>query len=173
MVDANMRWSVDERSALRAGCGLDVYWLEEPTIPDVEGPRAHRARRRLPVAAGEPTRCTSSPLIRAQAVTFQADVTNCGGVTFMKVAHLAGHSSPSLRMARTTSPCIAWRRCQPLVSRAHGFSLDTSSRIRSKSATASQSRRPPRAGVDFDWKELEAAYLNPPVHPERRARRAR
>jgi len=35
MVDANMRWSVDE--AIRASHSLaahNVYWLEEPTIPD-------------------------------------------------------------------------------------------------------------------------------------------
>ena len=55
MVDANMRWSVDE--AVRAARGLSefaVYWLEEPTIPDdVEGHRRIVRDGGLPIATGE------------------------------------------------------------------------------------------------------------------------
>jgi L-alanine-DL-glutamate epimerase-like enolase superfamily enzyme len=49
MVDANMRWSVDE--AIRAARGLSefaVYWLEEPTIPDGERGFAGRPECTLP-----------------------------------------------------------------------------------------------------------------------------
>ena len=55
MVDANMRWSVDE--AIRAARALREsrpVWLEEPTIPD-DVPGHVRIVREggLPVAAGE------------------------------------------------------------------------------------------------------------------------
>src|SRR5678815_6049739 len=55
MVDANMRWTVDE--AVRAARALresDPVWLEEPTIPD-DVPGHVRIVREggLPVAAGE------------------------------------------------------------------------------------------------------------------------
>jgi L-alanine-DL-glutamate epimerase-like enolase superfamily enzyme len=49
LVDANMRWSVDE--AIRAARGLSefaVYWLEEPTIPDGERGFAGRPECTLP-----------------------------------------------------------------------------------------------------------------------------
>ena len=41
MVDANMRWTVEQAiRASRAFAEYDVYWLEEPTIPDdVDGHR--------------------------------------------------------------------------------------------------------------------------------------
>jgi L-alanine-DL-glutamate epimerase-like enolase superfamily enzyme len=55
MVDANMRWSVDE--AVRAARRLSefgVYWLEEPTIPDdIEGHRRIVRDGGLPIATGE------------------------------------------------------------------------------------------------------------------------
>ena len=55
MVDANMRWTADEAiRAARALAAHDVFWLEEPTIPDdVPGTSGSSARAALPVAAGE------------------------------------------------------------------------------------------------------------------------
>ena len=95
MVDANMRWSVDEAiRAARALRDLDPVWLEEPTIPD-DVPGHVRIVREggLPIAAGENlhTLYEFRALIAAGGVTFpEPDVTNCGGVTvFMKVCHLA------------------------------------------------------------------------------------
>ena len=95
MVDANMRWSVDE--AVRAARGLSgfgVYWLEEPTIPDdVEGHRRIVRDGGLPIATGENlhTLYEFKQMIASGGVTFpEADVTNCGGVTaFIKIAHMA------------------------------------------------------------------------------------
>src|SRR5215472_10386967 len=95
MVDANMRWSVDEAvRAARALSAYGVYWLEEPTIPDdVAGHRRIVRDDGLPVATGENlhTLYEFKEMIVAGGVTFpEADVTNCGGVTaFLKIAHLA------------------------------------------------------------------------------------
>ena len=55
MVDANMRWSVDEAiTAARALDGLDLVWLEEPTAPeDWDGHARIADEGGLPIAAGE------------------------------------------------------------------------------------------------------------------------
>jgi L-alanine-DL-glutamate epimerase-like enolase superfamily enzyme len=95
MVDANMKWSVDE--AIRAARALqpfDPTWLEEPISPDDVTGHARVVREGgLPVAAGENLRTIWEfrHLIASGGVTYpEPDVTNCGGVTaFMKIAHLA------------------------------------------------------------------------------------
>jgi L-alanine-DL-glutamate epimerase-like enolase superfamily enzyme len=101
MVDANMRWTVAQ--AIRASHAFaehDVYWLEEPTIPDdMEGHRRIEAEGPLPVAAGENlhTIYEFQKLISAGGVSFpEPDMSNIGGVTgWMKVAHLAeAHNLP-------------------------------------------------------------------------------
>src|SRR2546428_12307315 len=95
MVDANMRWSVDEAiRAARALRELDPVWLEEPTSPDdVPGPVRIVREGGPPLAAGADLHSLSQfrHLIAAGGLTFpEPDVTNCGGVTtFMKVCHLA------------------------------------------------------------------------------------
>jgi L-alanine-DL-glutamate epimerase-like enolase superfamily enzyme len=95
MVDANMRWSVDEAiRAARALQELNPVWLEEPTIPD-DVPGHVRIVREggLPIAAGENLHTLHEfrALIAAGGVTFpEPDVTNGGGITsFMKICHLA------------------------------------------------------------------------------------
>jgi L-alanine-DL-glutamate epimerase-like enolase superfamily enzyme len=95
MVDANMKWTVDEAiRAARAFAPHDLTWLEEPTIPDDPAGHARILREGgLPVAAGENLRTLWDfrQYIATDAVSYpEPDVTNCGGVTpFMKVAHLA------------------------------------------------------------------------------------
>src|SRR5262249_11952420 len=86
LVDANMRWTADE--AIRASRALaehQVYWLEEPTIPDdVEGHVRVVRQGALPVAAGENLRTVHefARLIAAGGVSFpEPDVSNVGGVT--------------------------------------------------------------------------------------------
>ncbi len=95
MVDANMRWTVDESiRAARAFRGSNLTWLEEPTIPDdVAGHTRIVREGGVPIATGENlhTLHEFTQMIAAGGVTFpEPDVTNCGGITvFMKVAHLA------------------------------------------------------------------------------------
>ncbi len=165
MVDANMRWGVDE--AVRAARGLqesNVYWLEEPTIPDdVEGHARIVRDGGLPVAAGENLHSLweFTAYIRAQALTFpEPDVTNCGGITsFMKIAHLAeafnlpvtSHGAHDI-----TVHCLAAVPNRSYLE-AHGFGLDNflahSLEIRDGFAVAADR---PGHGVAFDWKGLDA-----------------
>ena len=101
MVDANMRWRVDE--AIRAAQTLreyDVFWLEEPTIPDdVQGHAKIVQQGGLPIATGENlhTIYEFQQLISIGGVDFpEPDVSNIGGVTaWLKVAKLAeAHNLP-------------------------------------------------------------------------------
>jgi L-alanine-DL-glutamate epimerase-like enolase superfamily enzyme len=101
MVDANMRWTVDEAiRASRAFAEYDVYWLEEPTIPDdVDGHRRIESEGPLPVATGENlhTIYEFQKMIAAGGVSFpEPDLSNVGGVTgWLEVAHLAeAHNLP-------------------------------------------------------------------------------
>jgi L-alanine-DL-glutamate epimerase-like enolase superfamily enzyme len=101
MVDANMKWTVDQ--AIKVARGLaefDLVWLEEPTIPDDISGHARVLREGgMPVAAGENlhTLYEFQHMIGAEAVTFpEPDVCNVGGMTvFRKVATLAeAHNLP-------------------------------------------------------------------------------
>ena len=101
MVDANMRWSIE--TAIRAARAFrehDVYWLEEPTIPDDYRGHGRIAREGgLPIAAGENFRTIYEfqHLMDEQAVDFpEPDVSNIGGITpWLRVAQLAqAHNLP-------------------------------------------------------------------------------
>ena len=95
MVDANMRWSVERAiKAARAFRPFDVYWLEEPTIPDdYAGMARIAAEGGIPVAAGENlhTIYEFRHTIASGKVAFpEPDVSNIGGITnWMRVARLA------------------------------------------------------------------------------------
>ena len=101
MVDANMRWRVDE--AIRAARGLrelELVWLEEPTIPDdVEGHMRIAQLGGLPIATGENFHNLHEfqRFIAAGAVAFpEPDMATLGGITpWLKVAKLAeAHNLP-------------------------------------------------------------------------------
>jgi L-alanine-DL-glutamate epimerase-like enolase superfamily enzyme len=95
MVDANMRWRVDEAiAAARALQPFGLVWLEEPTIPD-DAPGHVRIMEQggLPLATGENfhTAYEFTQFIRAGAVAFpEPDAATLGGITpWMKTAKLA------------------------------------------------------------------------------------
>ncbi|MFC1996317.1 mandelate racemase/muconate lactonizing enzyme family protein [Chloroflexota bacterium] len=101
MVDANMRWNVE--TAIRAARKLevfDVYWLEEPIIPDdVKGHARIALEGGLPIASGENlhTIYEFQKIIADGLIAFpEPDVSNCGGITgWMRVAKLAyAHNLP-------------------------------------------------------------------------------
>lgn len=95
MVDANMRWSVsDAVRAARALTPMDVYWLEEPIVPDdIEGHAEVAARGGLPLATGENLHSVYefAHMIKNGRISFpEPDVATLGGITpWLKVAHLA------------------------------------------------------------------------------------
>jgi L-alanine-DL-glutamate epimerase-like enolase superfamily enzyme len=101
LVDANMRWRVDEAiRAARAFAPHDLFWLEEPTIPDdVDGHVRIAREGGLPVATGENfhTVYEFQKFIAAGAVAFpEPDMATLGGITpWLKVAKLAeAHNLP-------------------------------------------------------------------------------
>jgi len=95
MVDANMQWSVEQAiRAARAFGEFNVYWLEEPIIPDdYDGHARVQSEGGLPVASGENlhTLYEFQHLIASSGVSFpEPDVSNIGGITaWLKVARLA------------------------------------------------------------------------------------
>jgi L-alanine-DL-glutamate epimerase-like enolase superfamily enzyme len=101
MVDANMRWRVDEAiAAARALQPFGLVWLEEPTIPDdLEGHVRIAAQGGQPIATGENfhTLHEFTRFIAAGAVAFpEPDAATLGGITpWMKTARLAeAHNLP-------------------------------------------------------------------------------
>ena len=163
MVDANMRWTVDE--AVRAARALresDPVWLEEPTIPD-DVPGHVRIVREggLPVAAGENLHTLHEfrALIAAGGVTFpEPDVTNCGGITvFMKICHLAESFNlpvTSHGAHDVTVHCLAAVPNRSYLE-AHGFGLDRYI-AQPLQLTAGHAIAPDRPGhgITFDWPAL-------------------
>jgi L-alanine-DL-glutamate epimerase-like enolase superfamily enzyme len=164
MVDANMRWSVDEAiRAARAFQGSDVVWLEEPTIPDDIAGHARIVRDGgLPIATGENlhTLHEFQAMIAAGGVTFpEPDVTNCGGITvFMKIAHLAEAHNLPLTSHGVHDLTVNLLAAVPNRSylEVHGFGLDRYIAeplvIRDGRAIAPDR---PGHGVAFDWTALE------------------
>ena len=94
MVDANMRWRLDQ--ALRAAQALrefNLFWLEEPVEPEHDEDHVQIAACGIPVATGENLHILPefSRMMSRGGVSFlQPDLSNIGGVTgWMKVAHAA------------------------------------------------------------------------------------
>ena len=164
MVDANMRWSVDEAiRAARAFQDQNLIWLEEPTIPDDVAGHARIVRDGgLPIATGENlhTLHEFSALIAAGGVTFpEPDATNCGGVTvFMKVAHLAEAHNLPLTSHGAHDLTVHLLAAVPNRSylEVHGFGLDRYIAepivIREGNAMAPETAG---HGVAFDWAALD------------------
>ena len=164
MVDANMKWGVDE--AIRAARALqpfDLTWLEEPTIPDDPAGHARIVREGgLPIAAGENLRTLweFKLYIAGNGVTYpEPDVTNCGGVTpFMKIAHLAEAFNLPVTSHGAHDVTVHLLAACPNRSylEAHGFGLERyiAEPLRIEDGVAIAPERPGH-GIEFDWKGLE------------------
>jgi len=168
MVDANMRWSVDDAiRAARALADLDLVWLEEPTDPDDVPGHARIVREGgMPIAAGENlhTLAEFRALIAAGGVTFpEPDVTNCGGVTvFMKVCHLAEafHLPVTSHGAHDVTVHLLAAAPNRSYLEAHGFGLERfiAEPLRLEAGAAIAPERPGH-GIAFDWKALDAVRV--------------
>jgi L-alanine-DL-glutamate epimerase-like enolase superfamily enzyme len=164
MVDANMKWGVDE--AIRAARALqpfDLTWLEEPTIPDDPAGHARIVREGgLPIAAGENLRTLweFKLFIAGGGVTYpEPDVTNCGGVTpFMKIAHLAEAFNLPVTSHGAHDVTVHLLAACPNRSylEAHGFGLERyiAEPLRIENGAAIAPERPGH-GIEFDWKGLD------------------
>ncbi|MEM7028398.1 MAG: mandelate racemase/muconate lactonizing enzyme family protein [Chloroflexota bacterium] len=165
MADANMRWTIDQ--AIRASRQLavaDLFWLEEPIIPDDVAGHARIAKEGvLPIATGENlhTIYEFQQMIVHGGVLFpEPDVANLGGITpWMKVAKLAeAHNLP------VTSHGVHDLHVHLLCAipnasylEVHGFGLDRfmSNPLSLDNGEAVAPNRPGH-GVSFDWDALEA-----------------
>jgi L-alanine-DL-glutamate epimerase-like enolase superfamily enzyme len=164
MVDANMRWTVEQAiRAARALAPYDVYWLEEPTIPDdVEGHARIAREGGLPIATGENmhTLYEFQKMIAGGGVAYpEPDMSNLGGITpWLKVAHLAeAHNLPVTThgVHDLHVHCLA---AVPNASylEAHGFGLERymRQRLQIEEGYALAPDRPGH-GVELDWGALE------------------
>ena len=95
MVDANMRWTVEQAIESAWALGeFNLTWLEEPIEPDdYRGHREVSERGEIPISAGENLHTLSEfeHLVELGGVQFaEPDVANIGGISaWMKVASLA------------------------------------------------------------------------------------
>lgn len=168
MVDANMRWRVDEAiRASRAFAPHGVFWLEEPTIPDDLPGHVRIAREgALPIATGENVHTLHEfkRLIDAGAVDFpEPDVSNCGGITvWMKVAHLAEAHNLPVTSHGVHDLHVHLLAAVPNASflEVHGFGLERfigePLAIVDGAATAPER---PGHGVDLDWEGLKTLMV--------------
>ncbi len=164
MVDANMRWGVDQ--AIRAARQLrdfDLVWLEEPTIPDdYAGHRRILEEGGVALAAGENLHSLYEfeHLLAAGGVTYpEPDVSNCGGITvWMKVAALAEARNLQVTSHGVHDLHVHLLAAIPNASylEAHGFGLERfiahPMDIVEGFATAPER---PGHGVELDWQGLE------------------
>jgi L-alanine-DL-glutamate epimerase-like enolase superfamily enzyme len=164
MVDANMKWGVDE--AIRAARVLQPYgltWLEEPTIPDDPAGHARILREGgVPIAAGENLRSLweFKLYVAGAAVSYpEPDVTNCGGVTpFMKIARLAEAFNLPVTSHGAHDVTVHLLAACPNRSflEAHGFGIERyiAEPLRIEDGAAIAPNRPGH-GIAFDWAGLE------------------
>lgn len=168
MVDANMKWSVDEAiRAARALAPFNLGWLEEPTIPDdIAGHARIVSEGGLPIATGENMRTIweFQQMITIGRVTFpEPDVTNCGGVTpFMKIAHLAeAHNLPvTTHGAHDVTVHLLAAVPNRSYLEAHGFGLEKyiAAPLKIEDGFAIAPERLGH-GIEFDWHRLAALEL--------------
>ncbi len=163
MVDANMRWRVDEAiTAAQAFREYDVFWLEEPTIPDDIAGHAKIAQRGgLPIATGENmhTIYEFQNMIAAGGVDFpEPDVSNIGGITnWMKVAKLTEANNLPVTSHGVHDLHIHLLAAVPNASylEVHGFGLDgflkTPLTVEAGCVTAPDR---PGHGVELNWDAL-------------------
>lgn len=165
LVDANMRWSVAEAiRAARALAAHDVYWLEEPTIPDdVEGHARIAKEGGLPIATGENfhTVYEFRDMIARGGVSFpEPDLATMGGVTpWMKVARLAEAANLPVTSHGVHDLHVHLLAAVPNASflEAHGFGLErfVAEPLAIEAGLATAPDRPGH-GVALDWEALEA-----------------
>jgi L-alanine-DL-glutamate epimerase-like enolase superfamily enzyme len=163
MVDANMRWSVDEAiRAARAFQPFGLVWLEEPIVPDDVLGHARLVRDGgMPIATGENLRTLwdFTQLIAGGGVTFpEPDVNNCGGITsFMKIAGLAEAFNLPVTSHGAHDVTVHLLAACPNRSylEAHGFGLDAyiEHPLELTEGRAIAPERPGH-GIVFDWQGL-------------------
>ena len=165
MIDANMGWSVEKAiKASKTFENLNIYWLEEPTIPeDILGYSRIQNEGNLPIAAGENFKSIYEfkNLINQGGVTFpEPDVSNCGGITtWMKIAALAEANNLEITSHGVHDLHVHLLASIPNSSylEIHGFGLDNF--IKNPLKIQNGIARAPNSyghGIEFNWNELNS-----------------
>jgi L-alanine-DL-glutamate epimerase-like enolase superfamily enzyme len=168
LVDANMRWSVEE--AVRAAQALapfDLVWLEEPVIPDdVAGHARIASEGGVPIATGENlhTVYEFEDMIARGGISYpEPDAATLGGVTpWMKVASLASNANLPVTSHGIHDIHVHLLAAVPNASflEVHGFGLERFIRaplVLEEGRAIAPDR--PGHGVEFDWDALEACRV--------------
>ncbi len=163
MVDCNMQWTTSTAIQFAKDIrDLEIYWFEEPTIPDDYAAHARiQAEGGVPVATGENLRTLYEfrHMIESGGVSFpEPDFTNCGGITgWMRVAKLAyAHNLPVTThgVHEIHLHLLAAIRNSSYLE-CHGFGLDrymTNPPVMNDGVMVAGEQ--PGHGVAFDWEKL-------------------
>ena len=164
MVDVNMGWTAEQAiQATKALAEYDVFWLEEPTIPDdLAGHVKIMREGALPIAAGENlhTLYEFQNFITAGAVSFpEPDLATCGGISvWMKVARLAEAHNLPVTTHGVHDLHVHLLAAVPNASylEAHGFGLEkymARPMVVKDGETVAPER--PGHGVELDWERMK------------------